>query len=104
MKYWVAFVLGFALILALSWCAHAEDYMVASYGVEAHHCAPPRITAHHRHQSRERRAVAGMKAAPRRFAAVPLPRPNPLDASRPTYEVEAYLLKFMMFGTLAHVR
>jgi hypothetical protein len=88
LKYWIAFCLGFALILALSWCAHAQTYMVASYGVETHH-------AHH-HHSRERRALARTKGA--RFA-IPLPRPNPLDAPRPgAYFAEAIELHTLMFG------
>jgi hypothetical protein len=100
LNYYTALIFAFMLILALSWCAHAEEYMVASYGVATHHRAPPRTTAHHRHhQSRGRSVLAHVKEAATRLAVIPLPRPNPLDAPRPgMYEVDAALLLDMMFG------
>jgi hypothetical protein len=99
-KYWIALFIAFMLILALSWVVHAEEYMVASYGAPAHHAH------HHRHhQSRERHVLPHVRTASApALATVPLPRPNPLDAPRPTYDTEAALLRFMMFGTLANVR
>jgi hypothetical protein len=111
MKYWSALVVAFMLILALSWCAHAGcagSGRAVLDGGASH--ATWRIVDGEKcwfagHPSRERRAV-GTKAASRAtgLSAVPLPRPNPLDAARPTYDVEAALLRFMMFGTLANVR
>jgi hypothetical protein len=106
-KYWIAFFVAIALILALSWCAHAEEYMVVSYGVATHHTHYHHYGSSGRHPGDERRRQSHLRSRISLAAAVtiPFPRPNPLDAPRSgRHDMEAELLKLMMFGTLAHVR
>jgi hypothetical protein len=112
-KYWSALVVAFMLILALSWCAHAEcagSGRAVLDGGASH--ATWRIVDGGKcwFAGRPKRRAIGTRAADLVLGKVndrvrvPLPRPNPLDAPRPTYDVEAALLRFMMFGTLANVR
>lgn len=92
-RYWLMAVGAVIALLAMSYCARAEEYMVVDYGVVVlHH--------HHHHLSREGRVRQHAKAV--ELAAVPLPRPNPLDRAIPgsLYEAEAALINMVMFGSL----
>jgi len=106
MKYWIAFAAAIAAIVCLSWCAHAEcvasGRAVLAGGakhatwrlLDGHKCWTAGYPSRQRHAPLRQGRSGALQTA-----AVPLPRPNPLDAPlHGMYSAVAAELDFMMFG------